>query len=99
MKGFYNQKLYEKAFAEYEIFLEDLLRLPKEEIVKRCYEKVYKEELVSVLETSSFSEQEAEKLCRTDSILEELYQEWLSNEYSCVGFLEQTVHDLAEVFL
>ena len=47
MKGFYNQKLYEKAFAEYEIFLEDLLRLPKEEIVKRCYEKVYKEELVS----------------------------------------------------
>ena len=99
MNNYWNRLLYEKAKNEYEGFIKDLLDLSKSEILTRSYEKVYKEELVSVLETSSFSEQEAEKLCRTDSILEELYQEWLSNEYSCVGFLEQTVHDLAEVSL
>ena len=94
MKGFYNQKLYEKAFAEYEIFLDDLLRLPKEEIVKRCYEKVYKEELVSVLEAGSFLEKDAKKIWELDYPLEALYREWLGNDYSCVDDLEQTIQNL-----
>lgn len=94
MKGIYNQMLYEKAYAEYEIFLENLFSLPKEEIIKRCYEKVYKEELVSILETGSFLEKEAKKLWELDYPLEELYQEWMDNDYSCVDNLEQTIRDL-----
>lgn len=94
MKGFYIQMLFEKAFAEYEFFLEDLLKLPKEEIVKRCYEKVYKEELVSILEAGSFLEKDAKKIWELDYPLEALYREWLDNEYSCVDDLEQTIQDL-----
>ena len=98
MEQYWNQLLYERAKSEYEQFISGLLVLPKEDILTRSYEKVYKEELVSVLETSSFSEKEAQKLCETEFILESLYQQWLNNEYSCVEFLEQTVHDLAESF-
>lgn len=96
MKGLYNQKLYEKANAEYEFFLEGLLGLPKEEIVKRCYEKVYKEELVSILEAGSFLEKEAKKLWELDYPLESLYQEWLDNDYACDDDLKQTIQDLIE---
>ena len=98
MKGFYNQKLYEKALAEYDIFLEELLGLPKDEIVKRCYEKVYKEEFVSALEAGSFLEKEAKKLWELDYPLEALYREWLYNDYSCVDNLEQTIRDVTAKF-
>lgn len=95
----FNQLLYEKAVSEYEDFLKQLQDLSVEEIIKRSYEKVYKEELVSILETASFTKQEAESLCGLDHLLEALYQEWLGNDYSCVELLEQTIRDLAGEFI
>ena len=95
----WNVLLYEKAKKEYEEFLKSLLDLPKEELVIRSYEKVYKEEFVSILENNVFSEDEAKALCELEYPLDALYQEWISNDYSCVTFIEQTIHDLADEFM
>ena len=91
MSSCYNEVFYQKVKNEYEVFLKELVKRPPEQIVEGSYEKVYKEELVSILETSSFSEKEAALLCAVDHPLDALYQEWLDNEYSCVGFLEDTI--------
>lgn len=94
--GYYNQLLYEKAKAEYDTFLEVLLKKPVEEVISMSYEKVCKEEFVSVLETNSFSEEIAEVLYKLDWPLDAMYQEWLNNDYSSVEFYEKTICELAD---
>lgn len=92
----FNELLYEKMQAEYSTFIEGLKQLPPEEIIERSYEKVIKEELVACCADSNRSQVEAKALYRLKKPLDEMYQQWLSNDYSYMDLLHDTIDDRAK---
>ena len=96
MKKDYNQLLYDKMKSEYDEFISDLSTKSPKEIIDHSYEKVFKEELLIICESSDRTQEEAKALYQQKRPLDFLYQEWLHNEYSYMDMVRDTVDDGAK---
>ena len=92
----YNKLLYDKLAKENDAFTADLKTKTPEQIIEACYEKVLKDDLLSLFEYTKFPQQEAKALYRLKNPLDALYQEWLHNDMTYMDMLRDTVDNRIE---
>lgn len=92
----YNVLLYEKVQVEYDSFIEELKTRPAEEVIEKAYEKVIKEEMVSICEFAEREQKEARALYLEKNPLDRMYRDWLKSDVSYVEMLEDSVDDSAK---
>ncbi len=91
----YKELLCEKLQKEYDAFVDNLKQQAPEDIINSAYRIIFMKDLVTVCENDIFTQKEAKALYRLNAPLEELYQEWLSNDFSYMDMLRDTVKDRA----
>ncbi len=92
----YNELLYEKVQAEYDVFIEELKRMTPEQVIEKAYEKVIKEDLVTEIQHGSLEPNEAKALYREKYPLDRMYQEWLDADVSYMDLLKDSIDDTAK---
>ena len=92
----YNVLLYEKVQAEYDAFIEELKRMTPEQVVERAYEKVTKENMVTIIQENELTPAEAKSLYREKYPLDLMYQEWLDTDVSEMQMLKDSIDDTAK---
>lgn len=85
------QLLYEKLDKEYSVFYDNLKTMSAEEVIKHCYEKIFKEDLLLCIKDIDLADEQISKLLNVDNLLDHFYQEWLDNDYSYMEMLRDTV--------
>lgn len=89
----YKSLLQEKAQNEYKEFIKELSQLEPVKIIEKSYEKVLKEDILAIFEGMEFSKEEAKAMYLKKYPLDFVYREWLSNDYSHMELIEDTVKD------
>lgn len=84
------EKLDIKIQQEYDNFIEKLMELSPKEIIERSYEKIFKEEIISMIQGKELSKSEINALLKVDYPLDSLYQEWLKTDLSYVQMVDET---------
>lgn len=84
------EKLDIKIQQEYDKFIEKLMELSPKEIIERSYEKIFKEEIISMIQGKELSKSEIIALLKVDYPLDALYQEWLKTDLSYVQMVDET---------
>ena len=92
----YNELLYEKVQAEYDAFIEELKRMTPEQVIDRAYEKVTKENMVTIIREENLTPAEAKALNREKYPLDRMYQEWLDTDVSEMQMLKDSIDDTAK---
>lgn len=92
------EELYDKLSMEYDSFIEQVKQLTPVEIIDRSYEKVMKEEFVSMFypENTNYDISDIKVLNKSDNPLEELYQGWMDCDGGIHNALESSVEDTIE---
>lgn len=92
------EELYDKLSMEYDSFIEQVKQLTPVEIIDRSYEKVMKEEFVSMFypENTDYDISDIKVLNKSDNPLEELYQGWMDCDGGIHNALESSVEDTIE---
>ncbi len=91
----YKELLCEKLQKEYDTFAEDLKQQTPEDIINCAYRIIFMKDIITACDDDRISQKEARALYLLKHPLEELYQEWLSNDYSYMDLLRETVKDRA----
>ena len=92
----YNELLYEKVQAEYDAFIKELKRMTPEQVIDRAYEKVTKENMVTIIREENLTPAEAKALNREKYPLDRMYQEWLDTDVSEMQMLKDSIDDTAK---
>ena len=90
------QMLYDKANAEQKAYIEKLKIMPPDVIIQSAYEKVIRDDILSVFEGSELPINHVKELLKQPFPLSACYDEWLSNDYSHMQDIRDTVSELAE---
>ena len=88
--------LYEKVQAEYDTFIEELKQMTPEQVIDKAYEKVTKENIVTIIQEENLTPAEAKALCREKYPLDRMYQEWLDTDVSEMQMLKDSIDDTAK---
>ena len=93
------EELYQKLSLEYDSFIEEIKKLPPEKIIDKSYEKVMKEELVSMFypESDQYDISDIKALNKSEYPLEELYQGWMDEDSGIHQILESSVEDTIDL--
>ena len=92
----YNELLYEKLQAEYNAYIESLKQMTPEQVIERAYEKVTKENMVTIIQENELTPAEAKALYRERYPLDLMYQEWLDTDVSEMQMLKDSIDDTAK---
>ena len=87
----YNELLYNKLNDEYELFISQMKFLSPERVIEYAYEITIKKEILSCCEFSERSQTDAKALYELKYPLHELYEEWLSNDFSFSDVINDTI--------
>lgn len=89
------EKLYEKIIKEYENYVNDLKTKDVDYIIDRSYETAIKEEMIYCFEPNSryFSDEEIRILNKSSSPLNDLYNDWISNDLSIGDEIRESVNE------
>lgn len=79
-----NQILLEIMTLEYELFIKKLMALSPEEIINASYEKVFKEDILSIVSSEDLDPEYVKALLRENFPLEGCYQSWLKEDVAYV---------------
>ena len=93
----FNALLYSKVQKEYDAFVDELAKLPPEEIIKHSYEKVFKEDITMCFEELELEPNEAKALLKKKNPLDFVYQEWLKNDCSYMDVIRDTIDDSCKI--
>lgn len=87
--------ILEKIDEEYNRFIEELVNKSSSEILMRAYEKVIKEDIKLSINNGidELSKEELLALNNKKNILENIYDRWISNDYSYMEYIDNTVDD------
>lgn len=93
------EELYQKLSLEYDSFIEEVKKLPPEKIIDKSYEKVMKEEFVSMFypESDQYDISDIKALNKSEYPLEELYQGWMDEDSGIHQILESSVEDTIDL--
>ncbi len=90
------QEICNRAEKEFRSFVSSLKVRPVNEVIDAAYELTMKREFLSVIQNADVEESALIKLTGCEYPLSALYNEWLSNDYSFLDCLRDTVRDYAE---
>ena len=94
-----NEILLEKISKEYDDFLEKLSLKSPGEIIRAQYEKVFKEDILAVVESRELEPKYVKALLRENYPLEGCYQRWLEEDVTYMEDLRICIEDHAKGFL
>lgn len=92
----YKEIIENKLEKEYSDFIAGLEQLSKKEIINKAYKIIFYEDIKDCVLNMDIDEDMQKKMAETDFLLEELYQEWLHNDYSYTDDLINTIYDCFE---
>lgn len=89
------EKLYEKITKEFENYIKDLKTKDVDYIIDRSYETAIKEEMIYCFDPNSryFSDEQIKILNKSSSPLNELYSDWISNDFSIGDEIRESVNE------
>lgn len=90
------QKICHRVEEEMQMFVSALKAKPVNEVLDAAYELTMKRELLYVIQNEEVEESALMKLSGCEYPLACLYDEWLSDDYSFLDCLRNTVRDYAE---
>ena len=96
-------KLYQKMENEFNSYIEKLKKLPPEKIILSSYEKIMKEEMMLSFypDNEMYDINQIKALNKCDKPLDKLYSDWMDNDISFNGVIEDsitnTLNDLVKV--
>lgn len=90
------QVLLERMTQEYDNFINKLMVSEPEEIIKASYEKVFKEDILAIVEAGDLSPSHARALLYENYPLDGCYQKWLNEDVSYMEDLRMCVEDHAK---
>lgn len=90
------QRLIDRIHQEQERYLEYIEQLPPKEIIAKAYEICYREEFISILETTEFADDELAFLLATPSLISVLYAEWLDTDGGVTEMLTDVITTFVE---
>lgn len=90
------QEICRRAEEEMQTFVSALKAKPVNEVLDAAYELTIRRELLYVIQNAEVEESALMKLSGCEYPLACLYDEWLSNDYSFLDCLRDTVRDYAE---
>lgn len=93
-----NQQLYEKMRLEQRNFVEELKLSSPEKIIEKAYELVIREDILLSLEGDELPFEKAKALNNTKYPLSAVYDEWISNDYSHMEMIRDTLSDCADFY-
>ena len=91
-----NDILYERMSREYDDFLTALAMKNPDEIIRASYEKVFKEDILAVVESRMIEPKYVKALLRENYPLEGCYQRWLDEDVSYMEDLRCCIEDHAK---
>ena len=91
-----NEKLSDRVQQELDTFREEIKQKSPQEIFDTAYEIVFKTDIVQCLSMTNYTPKAVKALMKSPNILEDIYQEWLNNDYSCMDDLRQTIDDFKD---
>jgi regulator of RNase E activity RraB len=92
-------RLYERAKAEQERFISDLKLKSPEEIINSSYEKVIRDDILTIFENDKLPKEQVKELLKLKEPLGACYARWLYNDYSHMDMLRDTIDELADELL
>lgn len=87
--------LYNKIKSEYDALYTKLLTFTPEEVIKRSYELLCKENFLSIISFENFTYEQVFALNNLEKPLEAMYQEWLHTEDDLMEQMRDSVSKLA----
>lgn len=87
--------LYNKIKSEYDALYAKLLTFTPEEVIKRSYELLCKENFLSIISFENFTYEQIFALNNLEKPLEAMYQEWLHTEDDLMEQMRDSVAKLA----
>ena len=87
--------LYEKAADEQKIYISRLKSLTPEQIIESSYEKVIRDDILSIFENEDISREQTLELLKLKEPLADCYARWLHNDYSHMEMLRDTIEEFA----
>lgn len=94
-----NQILLEKMSKEYDEFIEKLSLQSPDEIIRASYEKIFKEDILAVVESRELEPKYVKALLRENYPLEGCYQRWLEEDVTYMEDLRICIEDHAKGLL
>lgn len=88
-----NLRLYDKVQHELNSFREEVLTKPPQEIYEKAYQITIKTDFAECFYNCDFSVKTVKEMLKSPDLLEEIYQEWLSNDFSYMQELRDTIDD------
>ena len=89
-------RLYEKAKAEQEAYISDLLKKSPQEIVDAAYEKTLRDDILMIFECEDLPDKQVRQLLKLKNPLAECYDKWLKADCSHMDMLRDTIEDFGE---
>ena len=89
-------RLYEKARAEQDKFIDNLLQKLPQEVMDASYEKVMRDDILMLFESDFLDAKQIKELLRLEYPLSTCYNEWLKNDFSYMDMLRDTVDDFSK---
>lgn len=90
------KRLYEKMQAEQDEFKAELLTKSPQEILEKAYSYYIREDILIEIENGNLSSRQMRALLKEDAPLASLYDEWLSNDYSYMDMIRDTIDEYAD---
>lgn len=96
MNNALNQILYKRMSQEYDSFIEKLRHCAPDEIIKASYEKVFKEDILLIVENGELMNSDIRALLSEKYPLDGCYQKWLDEDVSYMEDLKTCVENHAK---
>lgn len=90
------RKLYEKAKAEQDWFIDRLKIMPLEAIIDSAYEKVIRDDILIIFENEDLPEKQVKELLKLPFPLSECYERWQKADCSHMEMLKDTIEDFGD---
>ena len=89
-----HEQLVNKIHEEHNQYLAEIEKLPPKEIIFKAYEICYREEFISMLESTEYSDRVMEKLLELPNPIDVLYNDWLHWDCSVCEMLEDVIRNI-----
>lgn len=88
--------LWEKAQKEQSEYVEELKRLPPEQIIDKAYEKTMRDDILITFEDNRLSDKQVEALVKLDYPIAACYEKWQDTDVTYMDRLFEVVDDYAD---
>lgn len=95
------EDVYKKMEQEYKIFIEKVKLKTPEEIIRSSYEKVCKEEILSIFhpECEYYDIDKIKCLNKCENPLEEIYQGWMDSDAGLYQVIEDSTYNTLDMLV